>query len=135
MRVFLDTNIILDVALARAPHFDTSSVVMSWCCDHSESTSIAWHSFTNIYYILSRLKSSDEARAFLSDLLPWVELAPVSKFFLHQSLITEGDVEDVLQYLCAEAGSADVIVTRDPDGFQDSPVRALSPEAFIQEVK
>jgi len=135
MRVFLDTNIILDVALDRAPFAEGSSNVLGWCGDSADCTLIAWHTFTNVFYILSRQEGDVRARAFLKDLMSWVRLAPTSEFFLHSSLDRAGDLEDVLQYLCAQAAAADIIVTRDPTGFKPSPVRAVSAEEFLREVK
>ena len=41
------------------------------------------------------------------------------------------DFEDNLQIACAEIASLDLIVTRDPDGFRDSPVPAHSPAEVL----
>jgi hypothetical protein len=50
----------------------------------------------------------------------------------HQSVLDAlalpgADFEDNLQIACAKAAGPDLIVTRDPAGFRDSPVPVLSP--------
>ena len=39
--------------------------------------------------------------------------------------------QDALQIAAAKAWCADVIVTRDKDGFANSPIRVLSPAEFL----
>ena len=41
------------------------------------------------------------------------------------------DFEDTLQIVAAKAWDADVIVTRDKDGFANSSVKVLSPAEFL----
>ena len=41
------------------------------------------------------------------------------------------DFEDALQIAAAKEWGADVIVTRDKDGFANSPVKVLAPAEFL----
>ena len=41
------------------------------------------------------------------------------------------DFEESVSASAAQLAGCDYIVTRDPKGFRGSPVRALSPEAFL----
>jgi len=45
--------------------------------------------------------------------------------------ISEGDLEDNLQGLCAAEAGADLIVTRNVKDFKNSPVPALTPADFL----
>ena len=105
-----------------------------WCIDHAQSSFIAFHTFTNAYYVIRGQKDDVRAREFLSDLLAWVELAPTSKQQLTDALRDPAvDVEDTLQGLCADYASADVIVTRDPRGFSNATTTAVSPAEFLSQ--
>jgi hypothetical protein len=44
------------------------------------------------------------------------------------------DFEDALVAESAREWSADFIVTRDPLGFADSPIRTVTPEELLQRV-
>lgn len=134
MRVFLDANILLDVAFERQPFVEDSQAVLDWCAEHADATLIAWHSITNAYYLLRKPPIGDEgAREFLKDLLAWVDVAPTSKGVALDAINTPGgDLEDHLQARCAEQANADVIVTRNEADFKDSPVKAVSPGEFLR---
>jgi hypothetical protein len=43
------------------------------------------------------------------------------------------DLEDNLQIACAIVGKLDAILTRDPAGFQQSPIRVLTPNDFLRQ--
>ena len=125
MRILIDTNVLLDVALDREEFVEDSQTVLDWCSTKGEQTWVSWHTITNCYYILRRPPpkgvGDDAARQFLSELLDWAE-------------IVGGDLEDHLQGYCADAISADVILTRNVKDFKASPVRALTPTEFLTEL-
>ena len=152
MRVLLDTSVVLDVALRREPHFSESRDAMQWCEQgNAEATLVAYHTFSNVYYVLRRglrdrhagegadseaaAHAADEgARRFLKGLLSWAEVAPTSSSQVEDALDLTGDFEDCLQCFSARDGDADVILTRDKKGFRDCVVRAVTPAEFLAEV-
>ena len=136
MRMLLDTNVILDHALGREPFRQEADKVVQWCIDSADGVFIAFHTFTNAYYVLRSRQAGfgddTQARTFLASLLSWADLAPTSKQQLLDSLSYPAvDLEDTLQALCATDASADYIITRDPSGFTGSTVPALSPAQFL----
>ena len=46
MRVSIDTDVLLDVALARDPHLAASRAVLEWVENGGEAA-VAWHSLAN----------------------------------------------------------------------------------------
>ncbi len=139
MRILIDTNVLLDVALDREEFVEDSQAVLDWCSTKGEQTWVSWHTITNCYYILRRSPpkgvGDDAARQFLSELLDWAKIAPTSTQIAKAALeISGGDLEDHLQGYCADAISADVILTRNVKDFKASPVRALTPTEFLTEL-
>lgn len=132
MKVLVDTNVLLDVALQRPAFFSNSDRVLRWCENHGGHGFIAWHTVSNLYYILRKSLGDGAARGFISTTLTIVEVArvgtPEAKHALHLSLF---DYEDALQVTAAVAAGVDVIVTRDEADFAGAIVRAQSPEAFL----
>ena len=51
--IFLDTDVLIDVALDRHPHSGPSSELLDRIEKGSEAASMAWHSVSNIYYLVS----------------------------------------------------------------------------------
>ena len=132
MRVFLDTNIILDIALSRDVFCDEATRVALFCDNTEQQAVISWHSLATIYYLLERSLSRDQALGFLKSLLEWVDIAPTGKSLALEALQNPGvDLEDTLQHLCAGAGDCDALVTRNKKDFLKSNVKIYTPTEFI----
>jgi predicted nucleic acid-binding protein len=130
MKVFVDTDVLLDVALAREPFVEASAGVLQWVEDGGEAA-IAWHSMANCSYLL---KSS--GRNFLEMLLGLVEVAPVSTVEARRALVLPmSDLEDAMQAAAALAWGADYIITRNLRDYRNSPVKGMTPSAFLKLVR
>jgi predicted nucleic acid-binding protein len=130
MRLLLDINILLDVAFGR-PGQESSSAVIRQCGGAHEGW-LAWHSLATFAYLVERQDSAATARAHLADLLAWVKVAETTHAHtLHALKLPMRDFEDALQVAAAIACQASWIVTRNGKDFTDSPIPAISPEAFL----
>ena len=128
MKVLLDTDILLDVALSRPPHVGNSAAVLQWVRSGG-TAAVAWHSLTNCSYILKG------GREFLVRLLKHVEVAAVETHDAQRALaLPMADIEDAFQAAAAVAWGADFIVTRNLPDYKRSPVPAISPAAFLKKV-
>ena len=127
MRMLLDTNVLLDFAIGRDPHFKASSQLMEWASLHPGQCAVAWHSLANIHY-LTKGKSEE----FLSDLLEFVVVPPTgSKEMKHALDLHFSDLEDAMQAAAASLFKAQIIVTRNTRDFRKSLIRAITPEAAL----
>lgn len=128
MKVLLDTDILLDVALSRSPHLEHSAAVLQWV--HAGGiAAVAWHSLTNCSYILKG------GREFLVRLLQHVEVAAVETRDARRALaLPMTDVEDAFQAAAAFAWGAEFIITRNLPDYKRSPVPAISPSAFLKKI-
>ena len=131
MRLFLDTNVILDIPLgwegARA-----SEHLLELCGESSHLVFTSWHTLSTISYILAKARDDQTANAFIGGLLDLVEIGPASTALARHALgLGLGDLEDAMQVVVAEAVAADIIVTRNLRDFSGSPVAAISPEEFL----
>ena len=130
MRALVDSDVLLDVALARAPFSSDSAAVLRWAEAGGEAA-VAWHSLSNCAYLL---KSG--GRPFIERLLRLVEVAPVGTTEARRALrLPMPDLEDAFQSAAALAWSADVIVTRNLDDYRHSPVPAVAPAEFLRRVR
>jgi predicted nucleic acid-binding protein len=126
MKILIDTNILLDVALKRPEFFADSSVVLDWAELNPKQASVAWHSISNLAYIVKQ-----DARSFIADLLTFIEVAAGDTSTVRQALaMPTKDLEDALQASAAIAFGADIIVTRDVTDFKKLPIKAMTPSEF-----
>ena len=136
MVVLIDTNIILDHLIPRAPYMDIASTIFQYCFQGKCDGYVAAHSITNIFYILRRQFSADERKRILLGLCDFIEIAGIQKGQLIDALNDEAfdDLEDCLQTECAKAVNADYIITRNIADFTGSSIPALLPEDFLKKM-
>ncbi len=136
MRVFLDTNVLVDVLLsARRSHNASKEVIRAAEAGKVELL-VTGLSLVNADYILSR---SPVARTvinrFVQLVLALCETASIDRNQL-QAALDSGwhDFEDAVQYQAAiSAGRIKAIITNDRTGFKGSRIPVLTPEAFVAE--
>ena len=126
MKILIDTDVLLDVALAREPHLAASVAVLEWAESGGEAA-VAWHSLTNCSCLLKG------GRTFLKKLLQIVEVPDVGTRDASWAVDSHiADLEDAFQTAVALSWKADFIVTRNLADFRKAPVPAISPAAFLK---
>ena len=77
MRLLIDINVLLDVALQR-PGAPASAQVLGLCGRQHEAW-LAWHSIATLAYLIERQQTDIEGRDFIRGLLAWADVAPTSR--------------------------------------------------------
>jgi len=134
MRILLDTNIILDIALKREPFYEPSARILRASDFDRTHLFITASIATDLYYVLSREKGPDTARAFIADLLAAVDVCGVDKDVLLEAVNSDfPDFEDAVQNFAAAGGAIDVIVTRNEADFAGSALTVLAPCELVEQ--
>ncbi len=132
MRILLDTDILLDLALARDPHADSAGELLDLLEQAPGSAFVAWHSLSNFYYLVRGHRGPQETKKFLSDLMRFTQVAPTTTNHLWYAFtLPLKDFEDAMQVAAASASGADIIATRNLRDFRKSPIRAASPKTIL----
>ena len=132
MRVFLDTNILLDIIENRPGLVDSSVEVLDRCDELQAECYIAWHGLATAYYILKRGRTQAAVMAEVDKILVWADIAPITRLTAHCArALNFSDFEDAMQAAAAAECQAAMIVTRNVKDFAASPVPACSPEQFL----
>ena len=136
MRVFFDTNILLDVIENRVGLVEGSEAVLDRCDELQAETFIAWHSLATAYYILKRGRTLAEAMAEVDKILAWADIAPITKMTAHFARsLAFSDFEDAMQAAAAVECQAHLIVTRNGRDFANSPIPTCTPEQFLAQYR
>lgn len=131
MKILVDTDVLLDVALDRKPFVDESGAVLQWCQQTPGGALIAWHTVSNIYYILRVARSDAKGREFVSDLLGLAGVASGgTESVRHALTMRVTDFEDAMQVAAAMSGNADLIVTRNVVDYRHALIPAITPQEF-----
>ena len=126
--VLLDLNIVLDVLQKRKPHFDASAKVWAAVEEGRLLGSVAAHSVTTLFYLLSQHLTWAKAIAAVHDLVSVFSVAKVDEAVIHDALSYGWkDFEDAVQMAAAADVEADFLITRNPKDFKAGPVAVLEP--------
>jgi predicted nucleic acid-binding protein len=135
MRALVDTNIFLDVLLARQDLADESQQVLDWFDANPGDGWIAWHTLANLYYVGVKTVGRPAALAAIDEILGVFEVSPVGSSEARRARnLGMTDLEDALQATAATAARVDCIVTRNTKDFRRSPIKAMSPRTFLTAV-
>lgn len=131
-KVFVDSDIILDVATARKPFVDDSRRVLRIIEDGKALGMISSNSVTNIYYILRKLSSGEKAKDFIRTIVSYFSVIAIIHNNILQALDSGfGDFEDAVQYYGALTYLCNYIVTRNIDDYKKSDIPVVEPKEFI----
>ncbi|MCY3952542.1 MAG: PIN domain-containing protein [bacterium] len=132
--MLLDTDVLIDVALDRHPHADSSSELLDRLEQGRQRAFIAWHSISNFYYIVAPSAGGADARDFIAELSDFVQVAVTDTESLRYAVgLPMADFEDAMQVAAARACGAQRIVTRNVKDYRNSPIRAITPAEALGE--
>ena len=132
MKVFVDTNVLLDVLARREPFFADSARIWSLAERGIIEGQVSVISFNNIYYVVRRAanrKVADQALRLIRNVFTAV---PLSAQILSQAIDAGfSDFEDAIQFHSAVHAGAFCLVTRDTGHFPEAGLTVLSPAEFL----
>ncbi len=134
MNALIDTDVLIDVALNRAPHARYSAQILDAAQQRRFKSYIAWHSIANFYYLVSSPNTNKAAKEFIRDLLQFVAIAAAGTEDAVYALgLPMADFEDALQVAAARVCNSDYIITRNVKHFKKSPIPAITPKSFYKQ--
>lgn len=123
MRLFLDTDVLLDVLLGREEYYEASAAVLDWAEAHPGQCAVSWHGLANIHYL-----SKDGAWDFIEELTDFCIIPGTGTAEMKHALeLGFTDLEDAMQTSTALLFGAQAIVTRNLADYRRSPIKALRP--------
>ncbi|AXJ01824.1 putative nucleic acid-binding protein, contains PIN domain [Cyclonatronum proteinivorum] len=127
-RLFLDTNILVDLLAERHPHFEPALSLMRQARSGNVRLCTSALSITTCWYLVSRQRDSATALDAIRAMTRFVEIIPVSERAVLQALQSVfSDFEDAVQYFAAlEAGDTAFIITRNVRDFRKSVIPVCS---------
>ena len=132
MRVLLDTNILLDLILARAPFASGAALLWEAQRDGRFDGYVSPISLINVFYIARKNKGIDEAREAVRMILAGFDVCALEMAAMHVALaLPLNDYEDAVQVASALACGLDAIITRDAKDFKDASLPVFSPPDFL----
>ena len=134
-RLFLDTNILLSF------HFQDAEKRQQKAIDFifTEIEQQRWEGYISLvtfyqllYFIDKKLNSPKAAAQRAYAYLKLIQLTPFNPSLLSQlDIALWPDYEDGLQYICAQSGNCDVIITTNSTDFFSATLPVIDPLNFV----
>lgn len=134
-RIFLDTNVILDLLGERVPFFDSIAKVATLADQKKLTLIVSPLSFTTIDYILNKFESSESVLNKLRKFKIICELCVVNEETIDKALNSDfKDFEDAVQYFSALQSNSSIILTRNARDFKNSTIPIMTAEEYLSSI-
>jgi len=132
MRIFVDTNVLLDVLAHRKAFYEHAARIWTLAESGIIEALISAISFNNVYYVVRRVSDRKTAERALLLMRNVFVAVPLTVQILSQAIDAGfSDFEDAIQFHSAVHSGAGRIITRDVDHFPAANIPVLSPAAFL----
>ncbi len=136
IRALLDINVILDVLFAREKTGEQARAVWQAHEDERFTGYICAITPPTVSYVARKVFGKSQAFKVTSALAETFEVCAVDKSVLQSAMKLDMlDFEDAIQSASALAAGLDFVVTSNLRDFKNSPVEALSPTEFLEQLK
>jgi predicted nucleic acid-binding protein len=132
-RLFLDTNVVIDLLGEREPHYRNAAILASLADKGQVQLVTSSLSFVTAEYMLCQNEAKQAVLDKLRKFKTLTEVATVDDPVIEKALHSGfRDFEDAVQYHSAMKSNCQVIITRNKKDFKLSEIPVLSPEEFLK---
>ena len=138
MRVFLDTNVIIDVLQNREPWCRSGKAIFLYVAKKEFAGCITAKEAADIHFFAKKQFKGDEnvddkARQILIKLFSLFEIIDTTESDCKNALsFPNNDYEDAIMIETALRSGVDCIITRNTEHFSESPVKIYTPDEFVE---
>ncbi|QZK90555.1 PIN domain-containing protein [Flavobacterium sp. CHNK8] len=134
-RIFLDTNVILDLLGERVPFFDSIAKVATLADQKKLTLIVSPLSFTTIDYVLNKYEKSESVLNKLRKFKIICEVCEVNEETIDKALNSNfKDFEDAVQYFSALQSNCSMIITRNGKDFKHSTIPIMTAEEYLSSI-
>ena len=132
-KIFVDSDIVLDVLCKRVPHYEYAAKVFSLADMKKLTVYTTSLVVANVYYILRKAIGIEKSKEALRKLRLLVKIISVEEREVDLALNSSfSDFEDALQYYTAVKHSMETLLTRNIKDYKERDLIIQTPEQFIK---
>ena len=135
-KIFVDSDVILDLLCKREPYYQDAAAVFTLCDKKQLNLYTTSLVFANVYYILRKIVGIENAKKLVKKIRLLVHVISVEEKEVDLALNSQfSDFEDALQYFTAAEHKIKIILTRNIKDYKGTAVSIQTPEQFINMLK
>ncbi len=136
-KLFIDTNIVIDLLSRREPYYKESATLFSLADRKKIEISVSSLTIANTSYVLLRQLKAKKVKEVLRKLRLVVNVLPLDNKIIGLALNDETftDFEDGLQYFTAIENEQEMIITRNLKDYKTSQLPIMTARQFLETMK
>jgi len=135
-RVFIDSDVILDLLCKREPFYPDAAELFTLSDQGTIELVTTSVVFANVFYILRKALGIDKAKELLRKLRILVGIVPVCEKTVDLAVNSKfSDFEDVMQYFTARENGIKVLLTRNTKDYREKDVVVQTPKQYLKTIK
>lgn len=133
--LFIDSDVLLDVILNRAPHYSSSTKILALADRPDFLCGTTVHALLNVHYVTKKHIGLESANQAIKLLFKKLDIITENKAIVGQAISSEFlDFEDAVQHFAAVNAKADAIITRNIKDYKHAIIPVLTPEQFLRTI-
>ncbi len=136
-KLFIDTNILIDLLSRREPFYEESAALFSLADRKKVELAVSSLTIANTSYVLLRQLKANQVKEVLRKLRLVVKVLPLDDKIIGLALNdkTFADFEDCLQYFTAIENEQEMIITRNLKDYKTSQIPVMTARQFLETMK
>ena len=131
-KLFIDTNIMLDLLGERVPFYDSIAKIATLADKGEVTMVVSALSYSTVAYILAKYENIETVKEKLRKFKIISEISDLDATTIEKGLNSNfSDFEDSLQYYCALKSECKVLLTRNQKDFKMSALPVMSAEEYL----
>lgn len=135
-KIFIDTNILVDLIADRRPFSKFAIQIFSKAEDRKLRLYTSSHSIATTHYLLKKYIDEKALREVLHNILDYLNIVAIDQDVIKKGLKSKHkDFEDAIQIISANTiEKLDCIVTRNIKDFKSSEIPVLTPDELVKQL-
>lgn len=134
-KLFLDTNIVLDLLGEREPFYQPIAKLASLVDNGSLEFAVSALSFATANYFLAKFENPQAATEKLRKFRVLSSVVGVDEEIIDKGLAADfKDFEDALQYFCALKANCQVLITRNSKDFKSASIPVMTADEYLKSI-
>ena len=135
-KLFLDTNIVLDLLGEREPFYESAAKIATLADKGKVNLIVSALSYSTVYYLLSKYEDNEVVKDKLRKFKVIAETSDLTDIIIDKGLSSKfADFEDALQYYCAIKMDCNILITRNEKDFKESAIPVMTPDEYLKSLK
>ena len=132
-KLFLDTNIMLDLLGEREPFYDSAAKIATLADKGKVKLIVSALSYSTVFYLLSKFENSEIIKEKLRKFKIISHISDLTDKIIEKGLLSNfHDFEDALQYHCALKADCNILITRNGKDFKGSDIPIMTAEEYLK---